>query len=476
MVRAPRTTAWAAVRRELTGGRHHAENGLASFVRIPTVSAERAHRRDVARGARWLAGRMHGIGLERVQVVETGGHPAVYADWVRPGRRPTVLLYGHYDVQPAARRDGWSSDPFVPVRRGDDLVGRGAADDKGPVWAHLEAMRAWLHAVGRLPVNVRVLIEGEEEIGSPNFELAVRRLGPQLRCDLVVVSDTRMLGIDRPAITRSLRGAVSLEVVVRGAAVDLHSGTFGGVAPQPAVALGAMVASCFGPGGALVVPGIPCGAHVDVREPVGDVALARSGRFAGRWGDAGCSGYALTTQRPALTVTGLTAGYQGTGPKSVVPAVARAKLNLRLPPTVVPSVAERALRTHLLGVGRRFPGVAVEIRTVGAHGGVDLDVGHAGVRAARAAYRVGFGRAPTIVRSGGSVPPAATLERLLRAPVLLAGFGLPDDGRHGPGERMHLPTFHRATVTSAAFLPLFAIATRIPTKENVPWTLSGTSR
>lgn len=453
-------------------GRADVHERLRRFVAIPSVSADPARREDVNRAARWLAGEMRAAGLERVELVATGGAPVVVADWVHHRDRPTVLVYGHYDVQPADVGPPWRTHPFRPVIQGDVLRGRGASDDKGPVLAHICAFRAWM-AAGGPPANVRFVVEGAEEVGSPGFGLFLERHRDRLHADVAVVSDTRILGPERPALTYALRGALNIEVTVRGAPADLHSGSFGGVAPQPAAALAAALGSLHHEDGRVAVRGFD-GRGTGVgpaerarlrRDGPSDQAVADAGRLPAVVGDTAYTAFERTTIRPALTVTGITAGYGGPGPKSVIPAVARAKLNVRLVPGQDPALVGRRVAAHLRRATASFEGVRIDVRLGAASRAVELPTKHPVVGAARAAYRVGFGRDPVLLRSGGTIPPAGLLAGL-GLPIVLLGFSLPDDGIHGPNEKLHLPTFWRGVETCIAFSDAVArLGWRRPRRE-----------
>ncbi|MEA2443416.1 MAG: hypothetical protein QOJ12_708, partial [Thermoleophilales bacterium] len=313
---------------------------LEEFVRFPTVSAQPRHADDLRRCARWLAGQLQRAGLERVRVLPGERHPIVHAQWRRAPGRPTVLVYGHYDVQPADPVGEWRTPPFEPTTRGDDMYGRGASDDKGQLLAHVKAIESWLRSSGSLPVNVQVLFEGEEEIGSPGLRPFVQRNARGLACDAAAVSDTRMLGPGRPAITYALRGSLNAELELTGPRADRHSGAFGGAIHNPAQALAEVIAGLHDSHRRIAIPGFY--ARVRKLSPEHRAALRRSGPSdrsilfdagaARSWGERGYSLYERTTIRPALNVSGLTGGYQGEGAKAIIPARASAKLGFRLVP------------------------------------------------------------------------------------------------------------------------------------------------
>ncbi|HEX8723273.1 MAG TPA: dipeptidase [Pyrinomonadaceae bacterium] len=431
---------------------------LKEFIRFASVSAQPQHAADVRRCAEWLAAHLRRVGLTGARVYETPRHPVVYAEWRGAPGRPTVLVYGHYDVQPADPVGEWKTPPFEPEVRGSYIYGRSACDDKGQLFTHVKAIEAYMRAAGALPVNVKCLFEGEEEIGSPNLKDFVRRHARALAADVAVMSDTRMLSPERPAITYSLRGGLSLELEVFGPRRDLHSGNFGGAVHNPLQGLCEIVAGLHDARGRVAVEGF----YDRVREWGRDerAYMARTGpsdakilRDAGAevgWGERGYTLYERTTIRPALTVNGIGGGYQGTGGKSVIPARAFAKLNVRLVPAQDPREIEQLLRRH---VERHTPPALRSRLTASLYARPALlDPRHPVMRAAREAYRVGFGSRPVFLRSGGTIPVVNTFQEVLGTPTVLMGFALPDDRMHAPDEKFHLPNFFRGIETSLTFL------------------------
>ncbi|HXN48698.1 MAG TPA: M20/M25/M40 family metallo-hydrolase, partial [Bryobacteraceae bacterium] len=307
---------------------------LKEFVRFPSVSSLPQHSADVARCAAWLAARLRQAGLERVQVVPTGGHPIVWGEFEASPERPTILVYGHYDVVPPGSPGQWRTPPFEPTVRGGSLYGRGACDDKGQMFAHVKALESYLGSGAPLPVNVKCLFEGEEEIGSPNLAAFVARNRKALSADAAVISDTRMLGPGRPAISYSQRGVLSLEWEVRGPGQELHSGNFGGAVHNPLQALSEMIAGLHDERGRIAIPGFYDGVRewsererdYMRRTGPGDRAILRDAKANRGWGEEGYSLYERTTIRPSLTVSGITGGHQGPGVKAAIPAKATAKL------------------------------------------------------------------------------------------------------------------------------------------------------
>jgi acetylornithine deacetylase/succinyl-diaminopimelate desuccinylase-like protein len=426
---------------------------LKDLVRIPSISADPRHAGDVRRCADRLARVLRRIGLERVRVVATRRHPLLYGEWCHLPGRPTVLVYGHYDVQPVDPLGAWHSPPFEPTRSGDDLVGRGTSDDKGQLCAHLAAIEAWLRGAGRLPVNVRCLLDGEEEIGSPSLAGFLRRGRPSVAADMAVVSDTRMLGPGRPAVTIGLRGLLNLELQVHGPRGDLHAGAFGGAVHNPLQALSELLAGLHDRDGRVTVAGFydrvrhwsDRQRRIMAAQAPGDAAVQRQAGVARGWGEGGWTLHERTTLRPAITINGLTGGYQGPGSKSVIPAAASAKLGIRLVPHQDPAELERLLRRHLARATP--PAVRTSVRTGSRVPPFLIDPAHPAVEVASAACRRGFGDRPAFLLSGGTIPAAGMLGRMLGIPVVLLGLALPDDRSHAPNERFHLPNLWQGIET-----------------------------
>ncbi|HEX9374702.1 MAG TPA: M20/M25/M40 family metallo-hydrolase [Actinomycetota bacterium] len=431
---------------------------LGAMVRFSSVSADPARRADVRRCASWLAGRLKEAGFDEVRVLPMKGRPLVVAEWCRLTGSPTLLVYGHYDVQPPGPASDWRTPPFEPVRVGDHLLGRGASDDKGPVVAQVLALEAWLRGAGRLPVNVRCVFDGEEEVGSPALAAVLRSTPSRFRADAAVVSDTRIPSPDRPAITYALRGSIGMEVEVTGGPRDLHAGAFGGAAANAVEALCGVVEGLHDRAGRVAVPGF----YGRVRAwPAAELAsMARSGpsdadllRAAGGPPLAGGpdrSLYERTTIHPALNVTGVVGGHAGPGTGAIIPHRATAKLNVRLVPDQVPREVASAIGSH---VRQSVPrGMASRVRVSAWSGPVLLDRSHPVLRTAALACRNGFGSDPVFLRSGGTIPVVESLVRHLRIPVAMIGMALPDDGMHAPNEKVHLPTLHRGVETVIWFL------------------------
>jgi acetylornithine deacetylase/succinyl-diaminopimelate desuccinylase-like protein len=442
---------------------------LKEFVRFPSVSNQPQHARDVRRCASWLASHLRRIGLEHVRIVPTSRHPIVYAAWQHARGRPTILIYGHYDVQPPEPLSEWRTPPFEPVVRDNNLYGRGACDDKGQLFTHVKALESYLTTERTLPVNVKCVFEGEEELGgSPALETFVKRNQTALRADAALISDTRMLGPGRPALGYAQRGDIRMEVEVRGPRQELHSGNFGGVVLNPLQALCEIIAGLHDSDGRVTIPGF----YDKVREwsaeeraymqKTGpkDASILRDAGVAKDWGETGYSLYERITIRPALTLSGITGGYQGTGIKTVIPARALAKISIRIVPDQKPGEIEKLFREHIARVAPST--VNVRIRTLAASNPALVNRNHPALRAAVFASQKGFGATPVFLRSGGSVPAASVFQKTLVIPTVLMGFALPDDRVHAPNEKFHLPNFFRGIETSIWYLAAAAKLGKIP--------------
>ena len=427
---------------------------LLDWLRIPSISAHPERAADVRRSAQFAAVLLVEAGLEHVEVIETPGQPAVYGDWLHAGPgSPTVLVYGHHDVQPVDPVHEWLSPPFEPVVVDGECRGRGAIDDKGQMLYEVEAVRGLLRAQGRLPVNLRFLIEGEEEVGSPHFEQLLEAERDRLRCDAVVVSDTTMWAPDVPSVCTGMRGLVAFDVEVRTGSIDLHSGTFGGSVPNPAHVLARLVASLHDAEGRVTLPGF----YADVRPltpdeeaslrllPFDDEDWRRKAGVQRLEGEAGRSTLERVWTRPTCDVVGVAAGYGGEGIKTIVPAHGRLKVTFRLVPDQDPAKVADAFTGWL---EQQVPeGVSLTVRQLGAVAPALTPVDHPAMQAlCRAVERV-WGKPPLFTREGGSGPQEA-LGRVLRAPVLYLGVGLPDDRFHAPNERMVMDQFWRGLLAA----------------------------
>lgn len=431
---------------------------LKDFVRFPSVSAQPKHTKDLKRCSNWLANHLQRIGLQDVNVLSTSRHPIVYAESEQLSELPTVLICGHYDVQPPDPIKEWDSPPFQPEVRGKNLYGRGACDNKGQMFTHIKAIEAYHQSQGALPVNVKCLFEGEEEIGSPNLSGFLKLNRERLAADLVVISDMPIVATDRPAITYAMRGALSVELEVKGPQRDLHSGIFGGAVHNPLQVLCELVTALHDSKGRIA---IPCfydrvrswskaerGYMTRVGPP--NITLLRSAGTRRGWGEIGYTAYERTTIRPALTINGILGGYQGEGAKAVIPSRAVVKLNFRLVPNQSPREIEALFRSYIARITP--PTTRVKVRTLVSAQPALINREHPAIRAAAVAYRRGFGSYPVFLRSGGTIPVVNMLQQALGVPIVLMGFGLPDDRMHGPNEKFHLPNFFNGIKTSIWFL------------------------
>jgi acetylornithine deacetylase/succinyl-diaminopimelate desuccinylase-like protein len=446
---------------------------LHDFIRFPTISVQPKHADDLRQCAAWLANHLRGIGLDRVNVIPTARHPVVYAEWQRAPGRPTVLIYGHYDVQPVDPLSEWQSPPFEPTVRGQDLYGRGASDDKGQMFTHIKAMESYLRTTGKLPVNVKCLFEGEEEIGSPNLASYLAHNKDAISADVAALSDMWILAPDRPAITYAMRGALSLELEVSGPRNDLHSGNFGGAIHNPLQVLCEIIAGLYSADGRIPIPGFYERVRpLSTRERaymagagLQDTQVLRDAGISKGWGERGFTQYERIAIRPALTVTGIVGGYQGLGPKAVIPARSVAKLDFRLVPDQDPSEINRLFRRHIVRIAP--PTVRTGIRTHFVAKPVLINRNHPAISAAEASYRNGFGVPPVFLRSGGTIPAVSLFQKLLGVPTVLMGFALPDDRMHAPNEKFHLPNFYNGIATSIWFLTEASTRLSVETKPDM---------
>ena len=415
---------------------------LFDFLRIPSVSARSEHNADVAYAADWLRSQMERCGLE-ASIHPTAGHPVVLGEWRKAGPDArTILVYGHYDVQPAEPLELWDSPPFEPTLRDGKIFARGSVDDKGQLYLHLKAIEAHLAVHGALPVNVIVLAEGEEEVGSEHLAPFVETHAERLACDGVVISDSAMFAEGLPSILSSLRGLAYFQIDVVGPSSDLHSGSYGGAVVNPAMALARILATLHDAEGRIAIAGF----YDDVRAweakvreqmralPFDDGAFRKETGASALGGEAGYSTLERIWTRPTCEVNGLLSGYTGEGAKTVLPSKAMAKVSCRLVPDQDPDTVERLLKAHIALV--QPAGVSVTVTAL--HGGKPWRGELAGplFEAGSAALAQAFGRAPVIVGEGGSIPVVHDFARVLGAPVLLMGFGLPGENAHAPNEWM----------------------------------------
>ncbi len=433
---------------------------LASYealLRIPSVSASPEHAGDCRRAAEFIADELREMGVEHVEVAATGGHPLVYGDWLRAEGAPTVLVYGHYDVQPPDPIDEWEKAPFEPLVRDGRMLARGAADDKAQVHMHLRATEALLATRGRLPVNLRFLFEGEEESTSLNLDRWLRDNRERLAADLAVISDTGFFEGNLPAITIGLRGITYLQVDVVGTPVDLHSGVYGGAVQNPANALAHIITALKSPDGRILVPGfyddvVPLGDE-DRRAftalPFDEEAYREELGAAALVGEPGYTVLERKGARPTLDVNGIWGGFQGEGAKTIIPASAHAKISSRLVVNQDPDRIYELIRDHILRVAPE--GVRVEVSHLG--GGLPslTPMDHPATRAAVRALEATFGQRPLFIREGGSIPVCASFGSILGLPVVLLGFANPDCNAHAPNESMILANYETGIRTIARY-------------------------
>jgi acetylornithine deacetylase/succinyl-diaminopimelate desuccinylase-like protein len=420
---------------------------LFDFLRIPSVSARSEHDADTARAAEWTAQAMRDAGLEAT-VHPTAGHPVVIGEWRSAAKgAPTVLVYGHYDVQPAEPLELWTSPPFEPTIRDGRVYARGSVDDKGQLFLHIKALEAHLRSRGKMPMNVIVLAEGEEEVGSEHLAEFIESHADRLRADYVVISDSAMFAPGLPSILSSLRGLAYFEINVQGPAQDLHSGSYGGAVVNPAMALAKILATFHDADGRIAIPGF----YDKVREWPAAVRTQMKGlpfdeeHFRAETGApalGGEKGYTALERlwtRPTCEVNGLLSGYTGEGAKTVLPAKAMAKVSCRLVPDQDPAEIEKLMKAHVAKVAPK----GVNVTVTHLHGGRPWRAELNGplFDAARRALAAAFGREPVITGEGGSIPVVGDFERILGAPVALIGFGLPGENAHAPDEWMSMENF-----------------------------------
>ncbi len=432
---------------------------LKALLRIPSISTLPEHKADCRSAAEMLAIEFSRIGLQNVSLRETEGHPLVYADWLHAEGKPTVLVYGHYDVQPPDPIEEWITPPFEPTERAGNIYARGAVDDKGQVWAQVKALESHLAATGSLPINVRVLMEGEEEVGGEGIETFVASRPAQLQADFALVSDTEMFAPGLPTLCVGLRGMIYTEIEVRGARADLHSGMYGGAAPNPFVALAQILARLKDENGHILIPGF----YDDIVPPSPEeLAAWRSLPFdeenyriaeVGSTQLVGESGYSVlerTWARPTLDVHGMPGGFIGAGAKTVIPAKATAKVSMRLVPGMTP---EKAFEQYKGFVEQIAPaGVEVEVRLIHAGNPCLVPVDNPYIRAATRALRQVWNQETVFIRSGGSIPIVGDFANHLGLPSVMMGFGLPDDNLHAPNEKFNLRNFELGIESLICFL------------------------
>ena len=431
---------------------------LKTFLRIPSISTLPEHTGDIQRAAEFVAGSLRSIGMENVEIIPTARHPLVYADWLHAPGKPTVLCYGHYDVQPADPLELWETPPFEPTLRNGNLYGRGTADDKGQMYMHIKALETLKAVNGSFPLNVKFLVEGEEEVGGASIARYVAANEEKLSADVALVSDTSLYGPGIPTLCTGLRGLVYLEIEAAGPARDLHSGLYGGAAPNPIFALVELLSKAKDGNGVIRIPGVyddveppapaekrsweqlPFSEKEFLEKEVGSTALA---------GEDGYSVLERVWARPTLEVHGIAGGFTGAGAKTVIPARAVAKVSLRLVPRQDPEKLKAAVEEFVRANTPK--GVRMEVRVLSASPAVVVNPGHPAIAVAAKAFSDVFGKPTVFIRSGGSVPIVGDFAAHLGIPTVMMGFGLPDDGLHSPNEKYNLGNYYKGIMTIAHF-------------------------
>ncbi len=435
---------------------------LKEFLTIPSISNNAENRPDMERCASFLRGQLESIGMQKSALFPTQGHPIVYGEWLGAPGKPTVLFYGHYDVQPVDPLELWISGPFQPTIRDGELYARGAVDDKGQVWMNLKAIEAHLEAQGTLPVNLKLLVEGEEEVGSSHLDAFIQSHQELLRADVALISDTAMFDRGIPSICYGLRGLAYFQLDLKGTSQDLHSGSFGGTVINPNFALAQIIHSLKDSDGRILIPGF----YDDVvpmsnrereelsRLPFDQERFRREVGAPELFGERGYGTLERIWARPTLEINGLCGGFTGEGAKTVIPAAAMAKISMRLVPDQDPDQIAHLFERHLKTITPR----SVELTLTRMHGGKPwlAPIDHPAIRAASRAFEKGFGTAPVFVREGGSIPVVATLAETLGLSTVLMGVGLPDENAHAPNEKLDLGNFQNGIVSVAHFFDEFS--------------------
>jgi acetylornithine deacetylase/succinyl-diaminopimelate desuccinylase-like protein len=440
---------------------------LCDFLRIPSISAQSKHKDDIRRAAEFVATELRDLGLT-VQIVSSGGNPLVYGQTdIRPERR-TLLFYGHYDVQPVDPLELWTRPPFEPHIENGIVYARGASDDKGQLYAHLKALEAYVRQNEPLPVNVKFIIEGEEECGGHSIYEHTERHPEQLACDAVIISDTNLYNETTPGICYSLRGITFMEVRLFGSAADLHSGSFGGAVQNPGNAICEVVQRLKDGDGRCLVPGFYDEVlELDQQERAAfaslqytDQILQQETGAPAAFGEKGYTSLERMWARPTCDVNGLASGYSGEGAKTIIPATATAKVSMRLVPNQDPDRIAEAFTEYV----RRIcpPGVRLEVQKLHTAAPVLVPRQSSMMQAGMRALERGFGARPVFIREGGSIPIVGTFQQHLGAPVLLLGYGLATDNIHSPNEKFHLDNFYRGARTSAILISEAARAEMAP--------------
>lgn len=428
-------------------------NELSSLLSIPSISALSEHKNDTRAAAEWIADSLINIGMENVEVFSTNGHPVVYADWLKAEGKPTVLIYGHYDVQPVDPIELWDTPPFEPSIRDNKIFARGASDDKGQTFMHIKALEAILETTGTLPLNFKFCIEGEEEIGSPHLDAFIEEKKELLAADVIVISDTTMVDQGKPTICYGVRGLCGIQIDVKGANSDLHSGLYGGGVQNSIHALVEIVNSFHNQNGQVTVNGfydqvIPL--KDEEREAfraleVDEEKVRQELAVNSLYGEEGYTYFERISARPTLEVNGIYGGFQGEGIKTVIPSEAHAKITCRLVPDQDPDQIVELLKQH---IEKNIPeGVEVNISVFDKGAPYVTPIDHPVIQAAANAYEKVYNAPVSYTRMGGSLPIIATLDQTLKAPIVLMGFGLPTENFHAPNEHFHLENFDKGLLT-----------------------------
>jgi acetylornithine deacetylase/succinyl-diaminopimelate desuccinylase-like protein len=449
---------------------------LKDLLRIPSISTLPENKKDIRRAAKFVADALERVGLKKVKVIKTSGHPLVYGEWLEAQGKPTVLIYGHYDVQPVDPIEQWKSDPFEPEIRNENIYARGAVDDKGQMYALVKALESLMRSHGgKLPINVRVLIEGEEECGGESIEAYVREHPNKLSCDVALVADTGMPAPGVPSLVYGLRGMLYTEIHAQGARHDLHSGEYGGVGPNPIHALALVLAGLKGANGKITIPELykrmqpvrPEERELWKRNPVDVPAqMMKEMGVDVLPGEPNIDPVERATARPTLEVHGIKGGFTAEGAKTVIPAEATAKVSLRLPPGLRPAEVFPLLAKRVAELCP--PGVQMAVREV--HGGdaVLVPIDNMFMRAAAEALEQEWGTGPVFERSGGSIPVGALFTSELHAPIIFMGTGLPDDNIHAPNEKYHVPNYYHLIRQAIRFLEIIGSDPAILSRPAVP--------
>ncbi len=438
------------------------EEELFRFLRIPSVSTDSKHKADVKKAAVFLANQLNEIGLDKVTMHDTPGHPIITAEKCEHNDKPTVLIYGHYDVQPSDPDELWKTPPFEPTVKEGRVYARGASDDKGQSFTHIKSVQAFLKTGTKLPVNVKYILEGEEEIGSPNLVPFIKNNKELLACDMVLISDTAMFDENQPSITYGLRGLAYMEIHITGPNRDLHSGIFGGAVENPANVLCEIIAALKDKDGVVQIPGFYDDVEPlspEMREaykalPFNEEEYKRSLDLKTLHGEKGYSTLERSSARPTLDVNGLWSGYQGEGAKTVLPAKASAKVSMRLVPGQDPDKISKLFAAHVQSMAPD----TVTVDVVSHHGGypIVIDLDFYGLKAAAKAFEDIYDTEVLFSREGGSIPIVADFKKVLGVNSILMGFGITRDALHSPNESFSLKDFHRGIKTSARFFEVLS--------------------